>query len=391
MRLRPGLGLRAEAEARYILAEEKRTAIGKIKSRIRALPAVREKVEPIVIDKSGRQKVSVDAIVSVLAVHGVDDARQTVTTGVYLRLQWQDKSLAWNASDHHDVMQVLVPAVSMWTPTLRVGNSPDQRDIGEDVADLVVSYDGNITLHLPVYLETLCSFNLTHYPYDEQVCPISIVSIVDDLGWGVQLSEARGLADSLGMVGDWDIVSTAADAVHLPGDQQLSLKIWVHVRRKTTFYTVCLVLPMVLTSYMNTLVFLVPLQSGEKVSFLVTIFVSTSVFISYFTAVMPRGLDSVPNTLKLLIGVIVESLLVLLATIVVLRKYQKEEKDGCLHRCSSCLAVSSSTTTTADLRRTFPKFSAESLDLVFFVLAFIGNTTFLGTLLYVSLLSQETA
>ena len=36
---------------------------------------------------------------------------------------------------------------------------------------------------------------------------------------------------------------------------------------------------MVLTSYMNTLVFLVPLQSGEKVSFLVSIFVSTSVFV----------------------------------------------------------------------------------------------------------------
>ena len=58
------------------------------------------------------------------------------------------------------------------------------------------------------------------------------------------------------------------------------------LRRKTTFYTVCLVLPMVLTSYMNALVFLVPLQSGEKVSFLVTIFVSNSVYIGSVTDVM---------------------------------------------------------------------------------------------------------
>nr|KAG5702874.1 hypothetical protein BaRGS_019093 [Batillaria attramentaria] len=74
------------------------------------------------------------------------------------------------------------------------------------------------------------------------------------------------------------------------------------MKRKTTFYTVCLVLPMALTSYMNTMVFLLPLQSGEKISFLVTIYVSASVFVSYFTSMMPRGLDSVPNTMKLLVG-----------------------------------------------------------------------------------------
>ena len=96
------------------------------------------------------------------------------------------------------------------------------------------------------------------------------------------------------------------------------------MRRKTTFYTVCLVLPMMLTSFMNTLVFLV-LQSGEKVSFLVSIFVSTSVFVSFFKDVMPRGLDSVPATMKLLIGVIVQSLLVLLATLFIMSRDRQQD------------------------------------------------------------------
>jgi hypothetical protein len=56
------------------------------------------------------------------------------------------------------------------------------------------------------------------------------------------------------------------------------VEVTLTLRRRTTFYTVCLVLPMVLTSYMNSLVFLLPLGAGEKVSFLVTLSVSTSVF-----------------------------------------------------------------------------------------------------------------
>ena len=89
------------------------------------------------------------------------------------------------------------------------------------------------------------------------------------------------------------------------------------MRRGSLFYTVCLVLPMAVTSYMNTLVFLLPLQPGEQIAFLLSIFVSTSVFFGLFSDVMPRGLDSLPAAMKLLVSVMLESLHVLLATLFV--------------------------------------------------------------------------
>ena len=57
----------------------------------------------------------------------------------------------------------------------------------------------------------------------------------------------------------------------------------------------------------------------------VSIFVSTSVFVSFFKDVMPRGLDSVPATMKLLIGVVVQSLLVLLATLFVMSRDRQQD------------------------------------------------------------------
>ena len=114
---------------------------------------------------------------------------------------------------------------------------------------------------------------------------------------------------------EWEMINHSLEYVN--GIPFLRVKL----RRKDTFYTVCLVVPMVLTSCMNTLVFLVPLEAGEKVSFLVSIFISTSVFTSFFTSVMPRGLEVVPASMKLLVGVTTESLVLLVCTLLVMWRY----------------------------------------------------------------------
>ncbi|KAL8624249.1 hypothetical protein ACOMHN_027555 [Nucella lapillus] len=91
---------------------------------------------------------------------------------------------------------------------------------------------------------------------------------------------------------------------------------------------ICLLLPMFLTSYLNTLVFLLPVQSGEKISFLVSIFVSTSVFISFFEDVMPPGLNRAPATMKLLTGVIIGNFIVLCLTMLVIQKLHQEQAEN---------------------------------------------------------------
>jgi len=165
--------------------------------------------------------------------------------------------------------------------------------------------------------------DLTRYPFDAQTCTIKIVSY-SALKWEIyEQNYDESLAESLAFSTEWHLTDVSTRFFSLKGE--MHPEVVLLLRRKTTFYTVCLVLPMVLTSYMNALVFLVPLQSGEKISFLVTIFVSTSVFITFFKDVMPRGLDSVPATMKLLIGVIVQSLVVLVATLFVMWRFHAEQ------------------------------------------------------------------
>nr|KAG5712649.1 hypothetical protein BaRGS_029704 [Batillaria attramentaria] len=170
---------------------------------------------------------------------------------------------------------------ALWTPHLKFINSVDILDLADEIDRLIVDCTGGVTVHLALLLKTECSLDHTHYPFDEQVCAIKIYSFEPGLvvrATGYLQDDPDLQKESLSEGSEWQLGSMDISYYRMHLTDQAFPQIVVRFRRKTTFYTVCLVLPMVLTSYMNTLVFLVPLQSGEKVSFLVSIFVSTSVY-----------------------------------------------------------------------------------------------------------------
>nr|KAG5712650.1 hypothetical protein BaRGS_029705 [Batillaria attramentaria] len=214
--------------------------------------------------------MTVNAAISVMAVLGVDDVQQTVKTATFLLLSWQDKAVAWNASDFGGIHSLDMPTDFVWMPNVWVFNALELSDVLRLEKDVVITKDGWFQVTVYFITETICNMDLTSYPYDEQTCPIVLGSSSTFISWTISNDHrAEDVAQELSFSGEWDLLAYNRDTA----------VVFMTFRRKTTFYTVCLVLPMVLTSYMNTLVFLVPLQSGEKVSFLVTIFVSTSVFV----------------------------------------------------------------------------------------------------------------
>ena len=288
---------------------------------IRSRPTAVEKVAPVVELASG--EISVVQVLADIQVNllRVDDAQQTMTTSVSCTISWQDSSLQWNSSHYGGVGMIELDWHSVWTPLIRVINCLDP-DTSVVRSDLVNVYSNGLVTATTLFRpETTCNMNHDMFPYDVQQCPLAIVP----MSYFVNLKTAFNVLDpdlsSTIQNPDWELVKLVNTSLRMNSNLDPFPIAQVELRRLTTFYTVCLVVPMVLTSYINTLVFLVPLQSGEKVSFIVSIFVSTSVFTSFFSTIMPRGLDSVPATMKLFVGVVLESLVILVATLFVLYRF----------------------------------------------------------------------
>ena len=307
-------------------ADAIRLATERLQAHLQNLPVAKGKVAPFVETRGNEMKVVVNVGIAVVSVRNINDAQQTMTSIVSIEITWHDKALSWNTSDHDGVRVVEMPVDSIWVPHVYISNSLDTKSLLADVLIVNVYHDGTVQKYLDRIVETTCVMDLEKYPYDTQNCPLLFHHLHPPSSMELCVESfflKTSTSKSLSFSSEWYLDTRKVEMVFVSEDVKIP-SVSLKVRRKTTFYTVCLVLPMVLTSFMNTLVFLVPLQSGEKVSFLVSIFVSTSVFVSFFKDVMPRGLDSVPATMKLLIGVVVQSLLVLLATLFVMSRDRQQ-------------------------------------------------------------------
>ena len=287
-------------------------------------PSVEAKIPPVETLESGETaavRVRAEIGVSLL---GVDDARQAITTSFSCIISWEDSSLQWNSSHYGGVGKIELGWGSAWTPLIRVlnGLDPDTDVLRPDL--VTVNSNGRVTATALFRPETMCRMNHDKFPYDTQSCPLVIVPMSSFVNLETVFEmHKRDISSDL-QKPDWELVKLITTYLGSdPGVDPFPIA-QVELRRLTTFYTVCLVIPMVLTSYMNTMVFLVPLQSGEKVSFIVSIFVSTSVFTNFFSTIMPRGLDSVPTTMKLFVGVVLESLVILVATLFVMWQFHSQ-------------------------------------------------------------------
>ena len=389
-----------------------RTAVADLKDSILNRPVVRQKVSPAVSLPPDQDTVVVNVTMKLNSVLNVDDMQQTMTSSLLFLIVWRDSSLSWSPDNCSGVTMIDLGLDSVWTPYIFLVNSPVvKNDLLSHAHHLSVSNDGTVSARAIITVDTVCSMDHSQFPYDTQFCPIAVTTFKGK----VSVNMFSTLMDphvSSAMIQrfNWELVSVKQIMINYHSENYRIPAMQVGLRRRTTFYTVCLVTPMVLTSYTNTLVFLVPLQSGEKVSFLITLLVSTSVYTSFFTEAMPRSLDSVPSTMKLLLWVMAESLVILLATLFIMRRFHSKQDQagrpgsrfesfwqtcsrGSVHRQGGSIVSEKGVprvTKVAPIEEMAGRgeevlagaaedtrkaaVSAESMDLMFFVLTFVANT-----------------
>ena len=65
------------------------------------------------------------------------------------------------------------------------------------------------------------------------------------------------------------------------------LDFWVYLKRRDQFYNTNIMLPMVLSSVLVMLVFTVPVESGEKLSYILTVLLTIAVFLTIIGDTLP--------------------------------------------------------------------------------------------------------
>ncbi|XP_043073013.1 neuronal acetylcholine receptor subunit alpha-7-like [Puntigrus tetrazona] len=277
------------------------------------------------------QPLTVFLSMSLIQIMDVDEKNQVLTSNIWLNMHWYDHYLQWNQSEYPGVKNLRFTTDQVWTPDILLYNSADDKFDSTFKSNIVVNSSGYCNYLPPGIFMSTCNVDVRWFPFDIQKCELKFGSWTFD-GWllDLQMNEA----DISGYMpnGEWDLVGVPGTRNELYYDcckePYPDVTFVVTIRRRTLYYALNLLIPCVLLSSMTLLIFLLPADSGEKISLGITVLLSLTVFMLLVAEIMPATSDSIP-----LIGQYFASIMIIvgmsvIATVVVLQYHHHDPNGG---------------------------------------------------------------
>lgn len=245
--------------------------------------------------------VLVSVEVTLDQISDVDEKYQTLKAIIWLTQRWTDEYLVWNPADYNGLEEVRVPSTRLWLPDTVMYNTKNEGSndpLMTVFTKMIINYNGSVDWSAPLTMISSCKVNVHHYPFDVQEC---------NLRFGSWQHDARYIDYDIGKLddellsenGEWDLIGIEAFRIGrnyscCPGKTYPDVTFRVKMQRKPLFYVVNLIVPCVVISTMAIVEFVLPCNSGEKVSLGITVLLSMTVFMLVIAENMPATSDSIP-------------------------------------------------------------------------------------------------
>lgn len=257
----------------------------------------------------------------------VDEIFQSITVSCTITLTWRDYNVGWDPKQFNGIEKIDMPANLFWTPTVLIPKTTQRSSIHIQMpTSLHTSHEGYVTAVVHGFTYTLCNLNMAKFPFDSHNCTIIFVERDQHNVTASVLSLQE--RNDLGTNAAWMLLGYGCSSTKVHSRLPLFYYVtcYVHVRRQSAFYVANLLTPIVLTSVMTLMVFWIPAETEEKISFLVSMFTSSSVFLNYMIDMIPRSVEVLPQLNLLVLVIQVQIILATAATAFVLRRYKKEQQ-----------------------------------------------------------------
>ena len=176
------------------------------------------------------------------------------------------------------------------------------------------------------FLQSSCTIDVTYFPFDQQTCIMKFGSWTftgDQVSLTLYNNKDYVDLSDYWKSGTWDIIEVPAylnvhnaSSPNMPTETDITF--YITIRRKTLFYTVNLILPTVLISFLCVLVFYLPAEAGEKVTLGISILLSLVVFLLLVSKILPPTSLVLPLIAKYLLFTFIMNTVSILVTVVII-------------------------------------------------------------------------
>ena len=258
----------------------------------------------------------------------------------YFVFSWEDEFLTWNSSQYSGVSVMKIPKTQVWTPTIMISKIYlGESKVGHDSERVAVTSSGTVLWQPEGTYRIICEVKISYYPFDQQTCILTFY-VSDESKQEVELMEDAfgGIrTDKFSENSEWKLLEVYAERKLEYGTYIMDINLKLGRRFEFILFTV--IAPLIILSVLNLCVFLVPIESEEKGSFSVTIFLSYGVFVSEISSSLPHNSLDLPYLLIYMLLLLIFSVMTVIYAIIqsrifTLKAEQPVEFSFCGGRCN---------------------------------------------------------
>jgi len=258
-----------------------------------------------------------------LLLYDFDEVMGVFTMVSEIEASWEDQLVQWEGSQN--VPSIDIDNRDVWTPILAVHNPAIGFVFGERGGGnrLIRKFAfGQSFMKTAGITKTTCIPNMRYFPHDEHTC--SVVFFTSHfLSHEVAFSQNSSLDTTEYQSNNkWTMKSININIPKTCGSHHC-VQYFVVIQRKSSFILLNIIAPIILLNAINMLVFCLPVISGERISFCVTMFLSLAVFLTIVSQEFPDG-NPVPVFMYFLMAKLVCSSLIIGLTILSLQVHHGE-------------------------------------------------------------------
>ena len=228
--------------------------------------------------------------------YNIENGKLTVSG--FITLKWKDELLHWDEAHFGGVTRIIVSKDDVWIPELKQANNAELTNHFFRSSVWVTS-NGTLSMMLAGDFIGYCTVQTLYFPNDKQTCYYVFLSTANDAsGLYFDLSSKEVKSDLLAQHGEWHIESSnVTHTNYYDEDVDLTLQgclFHLHLTRRPLSILIYTCLPLALIAFLNIMIYVVPVGSGERVSFSVQILLTLIFFTSGISDRIPQNALEVP-------------------------------------------------------------------------------------------------
>ena len=239
--------------------------------------------------KNLSESVNITGTFILTGIYELETSSQKLTIMGCFEIMWSDEMILWDSVLHGGIEVMKIPIGQVWTPNMKIQTSIVGNGKMGDADDILkISSNGVVMWVTDETYKIICDVNIKFYPFDKQSCEM-YVYVKDTVITEVNLSEFSAIVSEVFFTenSEWKLTSIRSQRIVI--HNIVTIIVSLELERRHAFIIYTMVAPLVLLSVLNIGVYIVPIDSGEKGSISVTIFLSYGVFIGKISDDLPHN------------------------------------------------------------------------------------------------------